>query len=291
MPLTHTRAFRVHYLECDTYGRVHPAAYMRYAQESATDAAAAAGYDQKRHEELDRTWLIRETDIEYLHPLHYGDSVQVKTWVVDFRRVRSVRAYEFRNVGSGELVARAFTDWVHLELSTGKPVAIAPEMKAAFFPEGPPPPAPARARFPAAPAQPPGAFRQRRRAEWRDIDPVGHVNNAVYLTYIQDGALQSLASLGWPVSRMEAEGVAIATRSHRIEYRQPTPLDDELEIITWLSDLGDATVVRHTVITRPGDGAKITRARTVHAWVNTETGTPVAIPSSLAADLAHCVAG
>jgi len=290
MPLTHIRTFRIRHHECDTYGRVHAPVFMRYAQESAFDATAAAGYDHKRYEELDRLWLIRETDIEYLHPLRYGDAVQVKTWVVDFRRVRSVRAYEFRHVGSGELVARAFTDWVYLELSTGRPVAIAPELRAAFFPEGRLPPAAPRARFPAAPTQPLSAFRHSRRAEWRDVDGAGHVNNAVYLTYVEDCALQSLAALGWPVSRMAAEGLALTTQSHRIEYRLPALLDDELEVTAWFSDLPAATVVQHSVITRPEDGARIARARTVHAWVDTETGTTVTVPEALAADLAPAIA-
>jgi acyl-CoA thioester hydrolase len=291
MPLTHLRTFRVRHHECDAYGRVRPAVYMRYAQEAAFDASAAAGYDMERYTELDRLWLARESEIEYLRPLRYGDSVQVKTWVVDFRRVRSVRAYEFRHAASGELVARATTDWVHLELSTGRPAHISPEMRAAFFPEGPPLSAPARERFPEAPPCPPGAYRQSRRAEWRDIDAAGHVNNTVYLAYIQECALASLAACGWPVSRLEAEGIAIATRYHRIEYRQPSLLDDELEILTWLSHVQGATAIRHTFITRPADGATIARARTACGWVEPESGDPVTMPESLAADIASTIAG
>jgi acyl-CoA thioester hydrolase len=290
MPLTHVRTFCVRHHECNAYGHVHPAVYMRYAQESAFDASAAAGYDMARYEELDRLWLARETEIEYLLPLRYGDSVQVKTWVVDFRRVRSVRAYEFRHADSRALVGRAFTDWVHLVLSTGRPAHISPEMRSGFFPEGPPPPAPARKRFPASPAPPPGAFRQSRRSEWRDIDAAGHVNNTVYLSYIEECALQALAAHGWPLTRMEAEGFAIATRSHRIEYRQPAFLDDELEVTSWLSDLHESTATRHTIIARPADGAQISRARTVHVWVDLETGKPVTIPASLRADIAPVIA-
>jgi acyl-CoA thioester hydrolase len=290
MPLTHVRTFRVRHHECNAHEHVYPAVYMRYAQEAAFDASAAAGYDLDRYEELDRLWLARETEIEYLHPLRYGDSVQVKTWVVDFRRVRSVRAYEFRHADSGELVARAFTDWVHLVLSTGRPAYISPEMRAGFFPEGPPPPAPARVKFPASPAPPPGAFRQNRRAEWRDVDAAGHINNTVYLSYVEECALQALAAHGWPLSSMDAEGFAITTRSHRIEYRQPAFLGDQLEVTTWLSDLQETTAIRHTNITRPADGADVSRARTVHVWVDLETGKPAPIPASLLADIAPAIA-
>ncbi len=138
MLLTHTRTFRVRYYECDTYGHVNHTNYLRYMQETAFDASAAAGYDLDRYAAMGRHWLVRETDIEYLSPLHYGDSVQVKTWVADFRRVRSRRDYELRLLGSEELVARAHTDWAFLDSATGRPAPIPPEMIAAFFADGPP---------------------------------------------------------------------------------------------------------------------------------------------------------
>lgn len=291
MPLTHIRTFRVRHYECNARKQVYPAIYMRYAQEAAFDASAAAGFDMDRYQELDRLWLVRETEIDYLHPLHYGDSVQVKTWIVDFRRVRSIRAYEFRHAKTGLLVARATSDWVHLVLSTGRPAYISPEMRHGFYPEGPPPLAPARNRFPASPAPPPSASKQKRRAEWRDVDAAGHVSNAVYLSYIEECALQALAKQGWPPSRMEAEGLAMTTRNHRIQYRQPAFLDQELELTTWLSDLEETTAVRHTVITRLTDGAEISRAITLHAWVNLETGQPAAIPEAFRADFTPAIAG
>jgi acyl-CoA thioester hydrolase len=258
---------------------------MRYAQEAAFDASAAAGYNMDRYEEIDRLWLARETQIEYLHPLRYGDKIQVKTWVVDFRRVRSVRAYEFRHQATGELVARAFTDWVHLELSTGRPVKISPEMKAAFFPEGPPPPAPPREQFPDT-APPPGALGQSRRAEWRDIDPAGHVNNTVYLAYVEDCGRQALTACGWPQPRLEALGLSLAIKSHRIEYRQPALLDDQLELTTWFPGAQGSDLVWHSLITRPDDNARIARAVTAAAWRDLATGESVRPPDALAADLA-----
>ena len=285
MPRIHVHTLRVRHYECDPNGHVNQANYLRYMQEAAFGASAAAGYDLARYEALDRLWLVRETDIEYLRPLRYGDAVQIKTWVSDFRRVRSRRAYELRHDGSGELVARASTDWVFLQLSTGRPVSIPPEMKTAFFPEGPPESAPRRKRFPAM-SPPAGAFRQVRRVEWRDLDGAGHANNAVHLSYIEDCGLQAISARGWPLARLEAESVAVVARRHQIEYRQPALLDDELEVITWLSGVEDSTATRYTILTRPGDGAPISRARTLHVWLDLRTGKPTTIPRAFLAELA-----
>ena len=132
MPITHERTFRIRHYECDAYGHVNNTNYLRYMQEAAFDASAALGYDLARYEALGHHWLVRETEIEYLAPLRYGDSVRVKTWVEDFHRVRSRRAYELNRLSDGERVARGTTDWVYLDSQTGRPARIPPEMVAAY---------------------------------------------------------------------------------------------------------------------------------------------------------------
>jgi acyl-CoA thioester hydrolase len=285
MPLTHSRTFRVRHYECDAYGHVNHANYLRYMEEAALDASAAAGYGLARYQAINRYWLIRETEIEYLRPLRYADSLQVTTWVADFRRVRSRRAYELRLAPTDNLVARAHTDWVFLDRTTNLPAKIPPEMKAAFFPEGAPDVAPPRHRFPTPPPKPPGAFRQPRRAEWRDIDPAGHVNNAVYLAYVEDCGVQMAAACGWPMARMAAEGFAVVARQHRIEYRLPALLDDLLDVATWISDVKETSAIRHTTITREQDGALLAQVRTVHLWLDLNTGDPTTVPAQFLADL------
>src|SRR5512134_788352 len=110
MPLIHSRTFRVRYYECDAYGHVNNANYLRYMQETAFDASASAGFGVQAYSEMGRLWLAHETGIEYLQPVRYNDTVEVTTWVADFRNVTSRRKYEFRR--DGELVAQAYTDWV-----------------------------------------------------------------------------------------------------------------------------------------------------------------------------------
>ncbi len=284
MPLSHVRTFTVRYYECDTHGRVNHTNYLRYMQEAAFDASAAAGYDLARYEAMNRFWLVRETEIEIVRSLRYGDSVQVKTWVADFRRVRSRRMYEIRLTDSEELVAQAYTDWAFLDSTTGRPVTIPPEMVTAFFPEGPP--ETMRPRFPSPPLPPPGVFRVLRRVEWGDIDGAQHVNNAVYLAYMEECAMRAATAHNWPLARMQTEGFAILARGHHIEYRQPALLGDELEFATWLSDVERTSAVRHYTVTRVADCALLARARSLLAWVDTETEQPVSIPPVFLRDLA-----
>jgi acyl-CoA thioester hydrolase len=277
--LKHTRSFRVRFYECDAYGHMNNTTYLRYMQEAAFDASAAAGYDLARYDALGRYWLIRETDIEYLLPLRYGDSVDVVTWIEDFRRVRSRRMYEFRQCGGGALVARAATDWVYINGATGKPATIPPELIGAFFPDGAPPMAPPRAKFPDPPAPPLGVFVVRRRVAWQDIDSAGHVNNAVYLAYAEDAGVRIAAARGWPMTRMMQQGFGIIARRHQIEYREPGLLDDELDVSTWVGDVKRATAMRYYAIRRVSDGALLARVQTLWVWVALATGRPLRVPA------------
>ena len=89
MTPTHEQVFQVRHYECDAYGHVNHANYLRYMQEAAFNASAAVGYSFERCLELGVQWLAHETAIEYLQPLRYGDTAVVRTRIADFRRVLS----------------------------------------------------------------------------------------------------------------------------------------------------------------------------------------------------------
>jgi len=283
MPLTYNRTFRVRHYECDAYGHVNNANYLRYMQETAFDASTAVGYAPARYADMGRRWLARQTEVEYIRPLRYGDTVQVKTWVESFRRVMVHRRYEFHC--NGELCATAYTDWAFLDIQTGKPVSIPHEMVIAFIPDRQPDIS-RRERFSPAPSPPPGVFSMRRRVTWQDIGQGQHVNNAVYLSYVNDCGIQVAAAFGWPVERMMAENFAIIVRKHQIEYLQPALLDDELEIATWVSDVKRATAIRHYTMTRVSGGLLIAQAHTLYVWVDIAFQKPIRIPPQFLADFA-----
>ena len=284
MPITHTRRFRVRSYECDAFGHLNNANYLRYMQEAAFDASAAAGYDLAEYDRIGKYWLIRETDIEYLRPVFYGDTIEVKTWVMDFHRVRSRRAYEFTQEGTTDLVARAVTDWVFLDRRTGQPNRVTVELANAFFPEGIPKEFPPRQSFPSLPQPPEGKFTTRRRVAWEHIDSAQHVNNAMYLVFIEECGMQVIAAHKWPVQRMLAEGFAILIRRHQIQYAAPALLDDELTVSTWVSSVKRSTAIRHYEICRAADNQRIATIHSLGVWVDLKSGKPIRIPNQLLAD-------
>ena len=291
-PVTFERIFRVRHYECDAYGHMNHANYLRLMQETATDASAAVGYSATDYETMKRVWFIRETQIRYLQPAQVDDQVAVKTWVVDFRRVRSRRQYELRRVADGELLAEAMTDWVFLDRERNRPVSIPPAMITAFLPNGPDPNAPPRTRFPDPPPPPADCFEYHTPIQWRDIDQLQHLNNANYLAYFEEASMHVCAAHGWPVSRMMAEQFGIIAREYWIEYLQPAGIDDSLCIQTWASDMRRATAYRHYDMRRTnGNHERIARARAKWVWVDLTNHKPIKIPAGFRADFSDNIVG
>jgi len=286
MPPSHISTFKVRNYECDAYGHLNHANYLRYMEEAAFNASAEVGYSKARYESMGHLWLARETDIEYLQPLFYGDTVEIKTWVSDFRRVRSIRRYEFRR--GDELIARASTDWVYLDAATMRPSAVPSEMVAAFAGDEPVAPAEPREAFPSAPQPPPGVFKLNRSVEWRDIDSAQHVNNAVYFNYIEDCGIQAIAAFGWPITRMREIGFGIFARRERIEYRLPALLGDELEIATWVFDIKRISATRCYTISRHGE--LLAQVHTLGVWTDLTSGKPARIPDHFLVDFGPNIA-
>jgi acyl-CoA thioester hydrolase len=278
MPIIHAEPFRARYYECDGHGHLTHLAYLRWMQEAAFAASTAVGYDFAHYTDLGHVWLVRETDLEYLSPMRYADEIVIRTWVADFRRSHSRRRYDFIRANTGELAARAATDWVYIDTQTLRPATVPGAMQLAFCPEGNAPVNTAHERFPAPPAPPANVFTLRLRVDWRAIDTMGHVNNAMYLAYLEEADLRLGEACGWPMARRLAAGLEVAARQHRIEYRIPAQLDDDLEVATWFSTVRPASALQHYAIYRAADQALLARAQTRQVWLDVKTWRPLRIP-------------
>src|SRR5262249_59991511 len=91
---------RVRHDELDAFGRAYPSAYLRHLAQVAIDASADAGFDARWYEAAGAHWLVRRTTFEAVRPWRADDDLRGRTWVGDFRRVRSRRRYEGTRAGA-----------------------------------------------------------------------------------------------------------------------------------------------------------------------------------------------
>jgi acyl-CoA thioester hydrolase len=116
----------------DINGHVNNVEFVRWLQEAAVAHSDAQGWTRAAYERIKATWVVRSHLVEYLRPAFAGDHLEVVTWVGDFRRIRSRRHYRVRRAADGALLVRAETDWVFVDLTTGKPRPAPAEVVTAF---------------------------------------------------------------------------------------------------------------------------------------------------------------
>ena len=113
-----------------------------------------------------------------------------------------------------------------------------------------------------------------------DIDEQNHVNNTVYLRWVQDVATahwralasaEAQAAIGWVVLR------------HEIDYKTPATLDDEIVLRTWVGKATRLTFERFTEIRRKSDRQLFSQARTLWCPIDMQNGRPMRVSAEVRA--------
>jgi acyl-CoA thioester hydrolase len=115
----------------DENGHVNNVFYVQWMQDAAVrhyEAIGGTGPTQA----LGATWVVRSHLVEYLRPAFEGERLQVSTWVVNLRRVRSLRRYRFVRLADGQLLVRGETEWVFVDATSGAPRAVPAEVAGLF---------------------------------------------------------------------------------------------------------------------------------------------------------------
>jgi acyl-CoA thioester hydrolase len=124
-------------------------------------------------------------------------------------------------------------------------------------------------------------FIHRLDVRFRDCDPMGHVNNAVYLTYLEQSRLahwRSLWGFGTPQLPPGRPGVIVA----RVEcdYKRPATYGETLEIRLTIGELGRSSF-RYEYEIVDDKGRTVLTAKTVQVMYDYAAGKPVPIPDDI----------
>ena len=232
-------AYRVRFDEAGADGRLRTSGLLRYAQDIAWQHSEDLGFDRRWYTDRGRWWVVRSVELRVLAPIAIGESLRLATAVIGHRRIWARRRGEFR-LPDGTPAAVATTDWVLLD-ERGRVMRIPDDFGHAF-----PNPALLDDIIRVGPPEaPPDATTLDLRVRPSDIDPMGHVNNAVYLDWIEEAVA---ATDGAPI-------LSAVPRRVAIEYAASAEPGDEVRAAAWPAPAG--WWIR---ITRPSDGADLIRA-------------------------------
>ena len=120
---------------------------------------------------------------------------------------------------------------------------------------------------------PAAEFVHRERVRFRDLDPFGHVNNAVFLTYIESARVAFLLDLG---ATTTLEDMSIIVARIEIDFRAPVRFGGEVEITARATRFGDKSFdLAHELRV---DGQVVAEAKSVLVGYDYAKGEPVTIP-------------
>jgi acyl-CoA thioester hydrolase len=113
-----------------------------------------------------------------------------------------------------------------------------------------------------------------------DIDEQNHVNNTVYLRWVQEVATAHWRTIASP----EAQGtIGWVVLRHEIDYKAPAAHGDKIVLRTWVGKATRLTFERFTEIRRNSDGRLLSKARTLWCPINAHTSRPARVPQEVRA--------
>ncbi len=273
-----TRNFRVRWGELDPGGTVSPANYLRYLIETAWDWGVAMGWDADYSQNPDVFWVIRETEIRFIHPLRHNDEFGLTIWMIHWKRVRGTRCFELTRKENGEVIAQGTQHIVYMDAKTGRPLNLPEEAVERFRLENPrvfP-----HERFPkVAPAENP--FIMQRQVEWMDLDSYEHVNNVIYVNYAEEAAVQDFSARGWGPANLTEAGLAVVTKRAHVQYLSIAEWGETLNISTHQLNVHETGGSRYVGITR-ADGSSVAECILDWELVERKSGEVRSLPDGIA---------
>jgi len=113
-----------------------------------------------------------------------------------------------------------------------------------------------------------------------DIDAYDHVNNAVYVTWLDRAAWNHSAALGLPVERCLEIDRGMAVLRSVIVYLRPALLGDTVHVGTWLLPADYKLRARRRFqLRREADGATLVRAEVEYVCIELSSGRPARAPA------------
>lgn len=109
-----------------------------------------------------------------------------------------------------------------------------------------------------------------------DIDGLGHVNNAIFLTYLEEARVALFQEL------LGAEGLALfpfLLAHAEIDFERPIVMEDKLRVKLWVAELGTASFRLGYEIYAGEE--RVGQAETVQVWIDQDTKTSRPIPEEI----------
>ncbi|MCF7929584.1 MAG: acyl-CoA thioesterase [Spirochaetales bacterium] len=109
-----------------------------------------------------------------------------------------------------------------------------------------------------------------------ECDEYRHVNNAVYLNYLEHARMEFILDAGFDYKDFRNQGYGLLVTRVTIDFKLPAVLEDELSIVTFPIKKGAGSGIFRQIIYREEE--LISSAEVKWVCINEQTGRPVRLP-------------
>ncbi len=117
----------------DAYQHTNNVAYLQWLELVAWAHSTALGLDMEAYKRLNAGCVARRHELDYLAPTFAGEELVLATWVHENDgRLSMWRRYQIIRLRDAKTVLRGQTQWVCVDMLSGKPKRQPPEFLAAY---------------------------------------------------------------------------------------------------------------------------------------------------------------
>jgi acyl-CoA thioester hydrolase len=132
--------------------------------------------------------------------------------------------------------------------------------------------------------EPGKVFNQIIKVQLDDLDDLEHVNNVVYLRWVQDIAAAHWANIASEEMKRKYSWVVLR---HEIDYRNPAVLGDELTVLTWVSSCEGVRSVRNVRFCQSASEKLVAETKTTWCLLDSQTMKPKRIEQDIISIFMH----
>lgn len=123
----YTMESRVRYSEVDSERKLTMAALVNYMQDCCTFQSEELGIGVDYLGEHGAAWFLSSWQIELVRQLRFCDKIRISTWPYDFKGFYGYRNFTVEDE-LGNVCAYANSVWVFMDVGSGRPMKIYPEL-------------------------------------------------------------------------------------------------------------------------------------------------------------------
>ena len=116
---------------------------------------------------------------------------------------------------------------------------------------------------------------------WRDMDSMGHVNNAKYIAYLEEARVRWMLTV--PGISMQ-DRIAPVVAANNINYRRPLTWPHDVMVELYVDRLGSSSVtIGHRMVDQIDADVLYSDGSVVVVWMDTQTGKSAPLPEAVRA--------